>query len=123
MHRAETRKKRRRLLRQAQGEIRRRYRDPDLALQEVADTLGISARQLQLIFQDEAGESFRDHLLRIRWIALPNCSPVPITRCRSSSSLRGSATGRPADYARPSSATTGIPRQRSNPSRLGTSAR
>jgi AraC-like DNA-binding protein len=46
--------------------IRERYRDPDLALADVAAAVGVSTRQLQRVFREVGGENFRSCLLRVR---------------------------------------------------------
>lgn len=53
-------------LRQARAYVRRHYRDPDLTLTDVAAAVGVSARQVQRIFRDQAGEEFRGYRLRVR---------------------------------------------------------
>ncbi len=66
MPRVDTRERRRALLRNAKALVRRRYRDPDLALTDVASELGSSPRQLQRVFREEGGAEFRAYLLRVR---------------------------------------------------------
>lgn len=66
MPKRETRDRRRRWLRAAQAAIRREYRDPDLALADVAAAVGVSPRQLQRVFREAGGEDFRGYLLRVR---------------------------------------------------------
>lgn len=61
-----TRRKRRRILRDARRVVRARYRDPDLSLLDVADAVGTSPRQLQRVCREEGGEDFRTMLLRVR---------------------------------------------------------
>jgi AraC-like DNA-binding protein len=38
----------------------------DLSLADVSESVGASARQLQRVFREEAGEDFRTFLLRVR---------------------------------------------------------
>jgi AraC-like DNA-binding protein len=64
--RRQTRARRRLLLGRAHAEVRRRYRDPDLSLADVASVIQCSPRQLQRIFREEGGEEFRAYLLRVR---------------------------------------------------------
>ena len=66
MLRTATRQRRREILRKAHAEIRRAYRDPDLTLVAVASQVGASPRQVQRIFHEAGGETFRAHLLRVR---------------------------------------------------------
>ncbi len=66
MPRDETVLKRRELLRKARAYIRRAYRDPDLALADVAEEVDTSPRHLQRVFREEGGEDFRGYLLRVR---------------------------------------------------------
>jgi two-component system response regulator YesN len=54
------------MLSAARAVIRRRYRDPDLSLAEVAEAVGSSPRQLQRVFRELGGEDFRSYLLRVR---------------------------------------------------------
>lgn len=58
--------RRRDLLSRARAEVRRRVADPDLALKGLAEVVGSSPRQLQRVFAEVSGESFRDYVLRVR---------------------------------------------------------
>lgn len=64
--RSQTKRRHRAVLRAAQSYVRAAYSDPDLSLAEVAAAAGSSARQLQRIFQEEAGEDFRSYLVQVR---------------------------------------------------------
>jgi transcriptional regulator GlxA family with amidase domain len=66
MPKPETTARRRAVLREAQLVIGREYRDPELSLADVASAVGVSPRQLQRIFREEAGEDFRRYVLRVR---------------------------------------------------------
>lgn len=66
VNRPQTTTTRRRLLRDARRFLRGAYADPDLTLADLAEAIGTSPRHLQRVFLDEAGESFRSCLLRIR---------------------------------------------------------
>src|SRR3712207_5476412 len=63
--RAPTVDRRRRLLEDATAEIARRYGEP-LTVAEVARSIGTSARQLQRVFEEIGGSSFRTHLTDVR---------------------------------------------------------
>ena len=78
-----TRQRRRQWLRDARAVVRRRYRDPDLSLADVAEEIGVSPRQLQRIFREEGEEDFRGYLLRVRMekateLLSRRRSPLPI---------------------------------------------
>ena len=66
MSKPSTSRERQRVLRGARRVLRRRYAELDLALADVAAELEVSARQLQRVFHEEACESFRTALLRLR---------------------------------------------------------
>lgn len=66
MPKPETRARRRALLRDAKALLRRRYRELDLDLAQVAEALGTSPRQLQRVFRDEGDDDFRSYLLKLR---------------------------------------------------------
>lgn len=66
MARPRTERRRKALLAAAQRVIRKRYAEFDLTLADIAADVGCSARQLQRVFGELAGESFRGYLLRIR---------------------------------------------------------
>jgi two-component system, response regulator YesN len=57
---------RRDLLRRAKAAVRERYSEFDLILDDIAEDVGASRRQLQRVFIELQGESFRAYLLRIR---------------------------------------------------------
>lgn len=59
-------RRRKALLAAAERSIRERHSEFGLTLSDVAEDAGCSTRQLQRIFTELAGESFRDHLLRFR---------------------------------------------------------
>jgi AraC-like DNA-binding protein len=63
--------------------IQREYCDPDLTLADVAAAVGVSPRHLQRVFREEAVESFRAYLLRVRMkraaeLLSRERNPVPI---------------------------------------------
>lgn len=66
MVRASTERRRRVLLRAAQAYVNRSYAELDLTLDDVAEAVGTSPRQLQRVFAEYAGEDFRSYLLRVR---------------------------------------------------------
>lgn len=66
MERPATAEKRRRLLRAARAEVRRRLADPELSLESLGVALGTSTRQLQRAFGETSDGSFRAHVLRVR---------------------------------------------------------
>ncbi len=57
---------RRDLLRRAKAAVRERYGEFDLILDDIAEDVGASRRQLQRVFGELQGEDFRAYLLRIR---------------------------------------------------------
>jgi len=57
--------RRRQLWRDAVAEIERNYSDP-LTVAGVARTIGTSSRQLQRVFEEVGGRSFRSHLAAVR---------------------------------------------------------
>jgi AraC family transcriptional regulator, regulatory protein of adaptative response / methylphosphotriester-DNA alkyltransferase methyltransferase len=57
--------RRRQLWLDASAEIERRYSDP-LTVAEIARSIGTSTRQLQRVFDEAGGRSFRAHLTAIR---------------------------------------------------------
>lgn len=66
MARRKVLRQRKALLAAAERSIRRRHSEFGLTLADVAEDAGCSTRQLQRIFTELAGESFRDYLLRFR---------------------------------------------------------
>lgn len=66
MARRKTERRRRALLKRAERIIKDRYAEFDLALADIAAEAGCSTRQLQLVFREVGGTTFRDHLLRVR---------------------------------------------------------
>ncbi|MGN6588373.1 MAG: helix-turn-helix transcriptional regulator, partial [Solirubrobacterales bacterium] len=66
MSRPKTKKHRRALLAEAKRVIGKRYGEFDLALADVAEDLGCSTRQLQRVFAEIGGTTFRNYLLSVR---------------------------------------------------------
>jgi AraC-like DNA-binding protein len=66
MVRRKTERRRRALLKRAERIIKERYGEFGLSLGDVAAEAGCSTRQLQLVFRETGGTTFRDHLLRVR---------------------------------------------------------
>jgi AraC-like DNA-binding protein len=64
--RLRTERRRKALLVAAQQAIRERYAEFDLELADIAADVGCSPRHLQRVFAESGGESFREHLLRVR---------------------------------------------------------
>jgi two-component system, response regulator YesN len=96
--RADTRKRRQQVLRLATRWLRDHLTEPDLSLEDLAEGIDVSPRQLQRIFREEGGRSFRDYLLRIRMERakqlvsrdppLPTTLVAPLVGYRGSSGLR-----------------------------------
>jgi AraC family transcriptional regulator, regulatory protein of adaptative response / methylphosphotriester-DNA alkyltransferase methyltransferase len=63
--RAPTIERRRQLWQDACAEIDRRYAEP-LSVSDVAHAIGTSPRQLQRVFEEIGGQSFRTHLAAVR---------------------------------------------------------
>lgn len=61
-----TSRRRRALLAQAKRVIGQRYPEFDLSLDEVAEAVGSSRRQLQRVFAELEGQDFRAYLLSVR---------------------------------------------------------
>jgi AraC family transcriptional regulator of adaptative response / methylphosphotriester-DNA alkyltransferase methyltransferase len=61
-----TERRRKALLARAQEVIRRRYAEFDLSLAAIAEDVGCSTRQLQLVFRMQGDTDFRSYLLRVR---------------------------------------------------------
>ena len=53
------------ILRDAMSEIERRFSEP-LTVEEVARSVGTSRRQLQRVFEEQAGTTFRHYLAAVR---------------------------------------------------------
>jgi AraC-like DNA-binding protein len=96
---SDTQQRRRALLQAAKTVIHARYRDPDLALEDVAGELDVSRRQLQRVFREQAGTDFPAYLLgyRMRRAArllsrernpLPVRAVAPLVGYRGPSGLR-----------------------------------
>jgi transcriptional regulator GlxA family with amidase domain len=66
MTRRQAARRRRTLYAAALRVLRRRYREGDLGVVEVAAELGCSTRQLQRVFREEGGTDFRSVLLAVR---------------------------------------------------------
>lgn len=66
MPKPSTIRERRELLRRAKAAVRERYGEFDLILDDIAEDAGASRRQLQRVFIELQGESFRAYLLRTR---------------------------------------------------------
>lgn len=66
MARRKTERRRKALLARAQQVIRERHSEFDLALDDIAEEIGCSTRQLQRVFAELDGEDFRTYLLRVR---------------------------------------------------------
>lgn len=66
MARRKTKRRRQALLDRAEQAILKRHPEFDLALSDIAAEAGCSTRQLQLVFREVGGTSFRDHLLLVR---------------------------------------------------------
>ena len=115
MPRSRTRKRRRESLRSAQAVIQRRYRDPDLALADVALDVGISARQLQRVFREEGGEDFGSTCYGSAWSRRRGSSRARRTRSPFAPLLDAWATGRQAGCDRRSCASTATTLRRSSP--------
>ena len=63
--RPETDSRRAEILRDAQAEMERRFAEP-LTVDEVARAVGTSRRQLQRVFEEVAGTTFRTYLAEVR---------------------------------------------------------
>jgi AraC family transcriptional regulator of adaptative response / methylphosphotriester-DNA alkyltransferase methyltransferase len=63
--RPDTEHRRGEILRDAMAEMERRYTEP-LTVEEVARAVGTSRRQLQRVFEEQGGTTFRHHLAAIR---------------------------------------------------------
>jgi AraC-like DNA-binding protein len=64
--RRKTERRRKALLEAAERAIRARYAEVDLGLNEIAEEIGTSPRQLQRVFREVGGTDFRSYLLEVR---------------------------------------------------------
>jgi two-component system response regulator YesN len=100
-----TERQRRALLTRAKGSIRKRYAEFDFTLDDVAEEVGTSRRQLQRVFAELEGEDFRSYLLRVRM----ERARTLLSRKRNPLSIR--ATAPRVGYRKPSGLRQAFKRQ------------
>jgi AraC family transcriptional regulator, regulatory protein of adaptative response / methylphosphotriester-DNA alkyltransferase methyltransferase len=88
MARRSTERRRRALLAEAEQTIKERYGEFDLGLADIAEEVGCSTRQLQRVFREVGGTSFRTLLLRVR---MEQACRLLISRTKDAPSIRNVA--------------------------------